>query len=205
MKLKTISIVAIVPLLALSACSDPADKTADAKVSESAPVAAASGGKAYAFSAASTLGFVGSKVTGSHEGGFKEFEGRFILEDGVPKAGGFTIQMDSTWSDADKLTEHLKAEDFFDVAYHPTATFEVTAFAKQSESAYELSGNLTLRGVTKNISFPTQVATEGDAFRVTAEFDINRQDFGIAYAGMKDDLIRDTVIIKFDLEAKPQA
>jgi len=113
--------------------------------------------------------------------------------------------MDSTWSDAEKLTGHLKAPDFFDVENHATAKFEVTAFTKKSESEYELSGNLTLRGTTRNITFPTQVAVAGDSVNVKAEFDINRQDFGIAYAGKKDDLIRDAVIIRFDLTAEPKA
>jgi len=191
--------------IGLSSCSDPADETVDADISAEAPAATASGGKTYQFTEESSIGFVGSKVTGSHEGGFKEFDGQFVVKDGEPQAGKFTIQMDSLWSDAEKLTGHLKNEDFFDVENHPTSTFEVTSFTKDSKGGYTLSGNLTLRGETKNISFPAKTAVTGEIITVAAEFDINRSDFGIVYPGKKDDLIRDAVIIKFDLEAKPSA
>ena len=201
------SILLIAPLaaLTLSSCSDPAASTTDASVSEAAPVAAAAvAGQTYQFTSKSTIGFVGSKVTGSHEGGFKEFAGHFTVKDGVPQAGAFTIKMASTWSDAEKLTGHLKSPDFFDVEKFPVTTFEVTSFTKKSDQEYELSGNLTLHCVTRNIAFPAQVSTEGDAVKVQAEFDINRKDFDIVYPGKPDDLIRDNVVIRFDLEGKPE-
>ncbi len=191
--------------LALASCSDPAEKTTDATVAESAPVATSSQDTTYSFTQNSAIGFVGSKVTGSHEGGFKKFSGHFVVHNGTPEAGEFTIQMDSTWSDNEKLTGHLKAPDFFDVEQFPVSTFEVTAFTRKSDQQYELSGNLTLHGETKNITFPTQVTQTGDTVRVHAEFDINRKDFGIVYPGKPDDLIRDNVVIKFDLEAKAKA
>ena len=59
--------------------------------------------------------------------------------------------------------------------------------------------------MTKNISFPVEVSLADGVLGVKAEFDINRQDFGIAYAGRKDDLIRDEVVIKLNIEAKPEA
>ena len=140
--------------LALASCSDPAEKTTDATVAESAPVATSSQDTTYSFTQNSAIGFVGSKVTGSHEGGFKKFSGHFVVHNGTPEAGEFTIQMDSTWSDNEKLTGHLKAPDFFDVEQFPVSTFEVTAFTRKSDQQYELSGNLTLHGETKNITFP---------------------------------------------------
>ncbi|MGB1874467.1 MAG: YceI family protein [Akkermansiaceae bacterium] len=202
MKITTLLITSMA-VLTLASCKNPADSTPDASVKEAEAEAVAEGGQRYEFSPSSTIGFVGSKVTGSHEGGFKQFTGHFLVNKGKPQAGEFVIDMNSTWSDAEKLTGHLKAPDFFDVANHPQSTFKVTAFKQESPGAYVLSGNLTLRGVTKNITFPTQVSGSEDAVRIKAEFDINRQDFGIAYPGRKDDLIRDEVIIKLDLEAKP--
>jgi len=188
--------------LSFFSCKNPADATADAEVSETTAAATASDGQVYTFSENSTIGFVGSKVTGSHAGGFKNFTGNFTLKDGEPQAGEFTIDMNSTWSDAEKLTGHLKAPDFFDVGNHPESKFVATAFTKESASQYSLSGNLTLRGVTKNITFPTQVTLNGDTVTVKSKFDINRQDFGINYPGKKDDLIRDEVIIKLNLTAE---
>jgi polyisoprenoid-binding protein YceI len=193
-------------IFALTACSDPADKTADAVVSE--PVAEAPApaeGVNYNFAEGSTIGFIGSKVTGSHEGGFKKFTGHFVLENGKPVAGHFTIQMNSTWSDAEKLTGHLLSADFFDVENHPETTFEVSAFTEKPDGQWELSGNLTLHGVTKNITFPAQVTNDDTTVKIDAEFDINRKDFGIVYPGRPDDLIRDNVVIKFALVATPEA
>ncbi|MBK1835183.1 YceI family protein [Roseibacillus ishigakijimensis] len=203
MKLKqNIILASSLSLFALASCKNPADATTDAEVKEAAPAAESTGGTTYEFTDASTIGFVGSKVTGSHEGGFKEFSGHFIVKDGEPQAGEFTIQMDSVWSDADKLTEHLKNDDFFDVPNFPESQFVVTGFEKKSESSYDVSGNLTLHGVTKNLTFPTTVEVNDELITVSAEFDIDRNEFGVDFEGKKDDLIRKEVIIKFELEAK---
>ncbi|MDB4461743.1 YceI family protein [bacterium] len=185
-----------------TSCENPADKTTDAKVSDAQEELEGSGTK-YIFEDSSTIGFTGSKVTGSHSGGFKEFSGHFLMAEGddAPTAGEFTIQMDSTWSDNDKLTRHLKNEDFFDVETYPTTTFKLTKATKTGEGAYEISGNLTLHGVEKNITFPVTASRDGDTANFSAEFDINRKDFGIVYAGKTDDLIRDEVIIRLDFKA----
>lgn len=190
-------------LLALTSCKNPADETTDAQVGEAAPAATAAGGTSYAFTKNSTIGFTGSKVTGSHSGSFEKFEGSFVVKDKKPVSGEFTIEMGSTISDSEKLTRHLKSADFFDVPQFSTTQFVVTEFTKKGEQGYDLSGNLTLHGVTKNITFPTQVEVANDLIKVKAQFDIKRQDFGISYPGKKDDLIRDEVIIKLNLEAKP--
>ena len=190
-------------LISFSSCENPADKTADAEVGEAAPVASATGGSTYQFTENSTIEFTGSKVTGSQSGGFKNFEGTFSVKDGEPTSGEFTIDMDSTFSENPKLTAHLKDADFFDVPQYPETKFAVTTFTKTSDKNYDLSGNLTLHGITKNITFPTKVDVSEERIKVSAEFDIKRTDFGIIYPGKKDDLIRDEVIIKFELEAKP--
>ena len=190
----------------LASCENPADKTTDAVVRDAVePAAAAPAGVKYLLADSSTLGFVGSKVTGSHEGGFKAVSGFFLVTGDEVTGGEILIDMASTWSDDDKLTEHLKSDHFFDVAKHPESTFIVTGVEKTGDEAYTVSGNLTLRGVTRNISFPASAARGDDGLRVTAEFDIKRRDFGIVYDGKADDLIRDEVVIRFDLDAKPSA
>jgi polyisoprenoid-binding protein YceI len=208
MKNKTLILVSAAALL-LAACENPADKTTNATVSDAVKVAATpnTGGVKYTFSPGSEILFTGSKVTGSHNGGFKEFTGSFTVADKTLVGTGqkIVIEMDSLWSDDEKLTGHLKSADFFDVEKFPQSTFELTGLKSVSEGNYEVSGNLTLNSASKNITFPASVSVEGDKAKIHAKFDINRKDFGIVYAGKADDLIRDEVVIELKLEAAPEA
>lgn len=195
--------------IGLVSCENPADKTTDASVKDSVAKTntGAEGGVKYTFTPNSKIGFVGSKVTGSHAGGFKTFTGYFTLKDGAPVGNEHkvVIDMSSTFSDAEKLTGHLKSADFFDVEKFPQTTFDVTSLEKTAEGAYTVSGNFNLHGVQKNITFPATVTKEGDLVKIAAKFDIKRKDFGIVYPGKAEDLIRDEVVIDLALEAKPEA
>ena len=208
MKTKYLAFAIAAPLVFVS-CENPADKTTDAKVSAAVdkPATPALAGTKYVFTPASQVNFIGSKITGSHNGGFKTFTGYFTLKDGAPVGNDHkvVIDMKSTFVDNEKLQGHLKSPDFFDVEKFPQATFDVTGFKKDSPTAYIVSGNFTLHGITKNISFPVTVSQTGDNVKIDAKFDIKRKDFGIVYPGKPDDLIRDEVVIEFKLEAKPEA
>lgn len=195
--------------LGLGACSNPADGTSQAEVGEAAPAAGAPAmgeGEIYDLTDATTIGFVGSKVTGSHDGGFKSFDGTITLVDDDPTKSHveLTIDADSLWADNEKLTGHLKSPDFFDVATFPEVRFESTAITATPDG-YQVTGNLDLHGVTKSITFPATINVAEDAVTAQAEFHIKRFDFGIEYPGKADDLIRDEVVIKLDLVAQPEA
>lgn len=194
--------------LSLVSCENPADKTADANVKEAvAKTTDSASGTKYVFTPESKIEFTGSKVTGKHDGGFKTFTGHFTVKDGAPVGNDHkvVIDMNSTWSDDEKLTGHLKAPDFFDVEKFPETTFDVTEVKKDSDTAYTVSGNFKLHGVEKNISFPATVTQDGETVKIAATFDIKRKDFGIVYPGKAEDLIRDEVVIRLDLIAKPGA
>ena len=203
------AIVISATVLTLVSCENPADKTTSATVADKVDVTASevAGAVNYSFTPESEIRFVGSKVTGSHEGGFKKFSGSFGVANGTLAGTGqkITIDMNSVWSDDDKLTEHLKNEDFFNVSKFPESTFELTGLKQEEEGKYQVSGNLTLTGTTKNITFPATVTVSGEKAAIHAKFDINRKDFGIAYAGRADDLIRDEVVIELKLNVAPQA
>lgn len=204
--MKSISLIApTIAALAFVSCENPADKTADATTTDAkdAPAGDASGTK-YVISDSSSISFIGSKVTGSHDGGFKSFSGTFTADEDTVTGGTITIDMSSTWSDNEDLTGHLKAEDFFHVEAHPESKFTVTSVEK-TDAGYNISGNLLLRGVEKNITFPATASKDGDTIKVNAEFDIKRKDWGIVYAGKADDLIRNEVVIKFDLTATAES
>ena len=184
------------PALSPTSVLEPATTTASA-----APAATAN--SLVLSPETSKIGFIGSKVTGSHDGGFKAFTGTIDLtEDGKGvRAMAADIDMNSTWSDNEKLTAHLKTADFFDVAKFPKATFVSTEIAPGSEkdATHTVTGNFTLHGVTKSIKFPVKVAVSDGSAKVDSEFFINRKDFGIVYPGQANNLIRDEVVIKLAL------
>ncbi len=154
----------------------------------------------------SKIEFVGSKVTGKHDGGFKQFSGTIDLVNNKPEESKVSIDIDvnSVFTDAEGLTEHLKTADFFDAAKYPKASFVSTNIAPDAAKGannYTVTGDFDLHGQKKSITFPATITVDNDDAEVQAEFSINRKDFGIVYAGKTDDLIRDDVVIKFDLKA----
>ena len=197
-------LIACSVLLLSTACENPATGKPEAQVSEppagAAPVAVE--GRQLVISPESTIDFVGSKVTGSHDGGFKSFEGTITLGEGGPTESKVEVVIDanSLWSDDERLTGHLKSPDFLEVETHPTARCTSTAIAAAAEG-FEITGELELHGVTKQVVFPATIQVEPDRVTAQAEFFIQRFDFDIVYPGKPDDLIRDEVVIRLNLIA----
>ncbi|MGL6095558.1 MAG: YceI family protein [Fimbriiglobus sp.] len=141
-----------------------------------------------------TVGFVGTKPGGKHEGGFKKVTGSATVTDADPTKVVLevVIDTDSLWSDDAKLTGHLKAPDFFDVKTNPTAKFASTKVEK-SATGLVVTGDLTLNGQTKSVTFPAKIGTTG-GLTVDAEFMIDRTEFGMTYGkGKIDDKVAVTV------------
>jgi len=190
-----------------SCAKNPADDVSKAQDASGEVEVVDGPGTVYRFIPESTIGFVGSKVTGSHSGGFKEFSGSFKTDGKrlLRADNRIEIAMKSTWSDAEKLTGHLMSADFFDVETYPTSVFELLQISKaEGADAYTLVGKLTLHGVTKQISFPATVTKGANGHpALDAEFAINRKDYGIVFPGMPDDLIRDEVVIRLAMRSEP--
>lgn len=204
---KTLVLSSLFVALLVVGCNDPAKDKPKAVTGEAVAAAAVKGGAAYSFDGSSSkVGFVGAKVTGKHEGGFGTFKGTVTIPDGDAEKGAVTVEIDmaSVTSDSEKLTGHLKSADFFDAEKHPKAKFESTSVKKGGEggATHTITGNLTLRGATKSVTFPAKVQVSGDGVVLDAEFGINRKDFGIVYPGKADDLIKDEVLIKLAIKAK---
>lgn len=151
----------------------------------------------------SSIGWVGAKVTGDHTGGFNEWTGTLTEKGGEVDKLEFTVATASVFSDTEKLTKHLKSDDFFDVKNHPESRFVSKKIVAKpgDETTHEVTGDLTLRGVTKQLTFPATINVEDDAVRASTEFKFNRFDFGVEYEGKKDDLIEKEVLMKIDLVA----
>lgn len=181
------------------------DAKTDAKADAKADTKAAAARTLKADPAASSIGFVGAKITGDHKGEFKTFTGEATLEGNTPKSVRFSVETASVVADDPGLTDHLKAPDFFDVAKFPKAEFATTAIAAKTDGAanYELTGDLDLHGVKKSIVFPATITVDERGAKGTAEFKINRKDFQIVYPGKPDDLIKDEVLLKISLSFVP--
>ena len=201
-----VGLVALVALLLISSCANPADDKPKAVTGEatsaSSPTAA---GEKYSITPEnSKIEFVGAKVTGSHRGSFKKFSG-VIDYAGAPEKSRVSITMDanSLETDTPDLTKHLKTADFFDVAKFPDAKFESTEIKAggASGATHTITGNLTMHGVTKSVSFPATIAVSPGVITVESSFAINRKDFGINFAGATDNLIRDDVLLELHVKA----
>lgn len=166
----------------------------------------------------SIVEWLGKKVTGQHNGTVKINGGEVILKDGVLKGGSFEMDMNSiTVLDLQnpepnaKLTNHLKSDDFFDSENHPMSKFEITTITEQIDdkgNTHVVSGNLTLKGITKNISFPAMVSVDERSVKATADFDIDRTEWDVRYGSGKffdnlgDNLISDNFNIKFTVSTE---
>ena len=205
-----VALVAFAALSLLSACANPASDKPKAVVGEatnSSPSQPAIGQKYSITPENSKIEFIGAKVTGHHNGSFKKFSGVVDYTGQVETSRvSITIDSSSLETDTPDLTKHLKTADFFDVAKFPDAKFESTAIRPGGEkgASHTITGNLTLHGVTRSISFPATITASPGEVAVESSFAINRKDFGINYAGQADNLIRDDVALSLHVKATKQ-
>jgi polyisoprenoid-binding protein YceI len=193
-------------LMFVTACNDPAADQTKAVTGDAKQVASpgAQGQRYQITPQNSKIDFVGSKVTGSHNGSFQKFAGEINFA-GAPERSrvNITIEADSITTDDEGLTKHLKTADFFDVAQYPQVTFVSTEIKPGGEkgATHTVTGNLTMHGVTKAVTFPATIAVTPDVATVDSSFSVNRKDFGINYAGARDNLIRDDVVLTLRVRA----
>jgi polyisoprenoid-binding protein YceI len=148
--------------------------------------------------ASSRLQLVAAKITRSHDGSFKQFTGTASLAGEQVQSVNFEVDTASLETDTEKLTAHIKTKDFLDVEKFPKASFKSSSIvAKPAGTAtHEVTGDLTMHGVTAQISFPATIEITPASVTGRAEIRVNRQKFGIVYPGLPDDLIKDEVVLK---------
>ena len=136
----------------------------------------------------SKIEFVGKKSDGKHTGGFKKFTTKAIADFEKPENGKLDIEIeaDSLWSDDEKLTNHLKNPDFFDVRKHEKITFKTTGLSigeddTDGKGNAKIKGDLTLLGKTAEIEVPCKVAINEKTIEVAATFVIDRTRWGMTY------------------------
>lgn len=210
---------AIAVSIALASCQKK-ETAAATTTSENAVTTAPTAtpkGDAYTVDAASSLvNWKGYKVlkseNTSHFGTLKMKDGELMVDGNNLTGGRFvvdlnTLKNEDLKTDAEgqaKLEGHLKSADFFDVAKYPTATYEITSItAGTGDYNSVISGNLTLRGVTKPVQFKANVTHTGNAVSIKSEpTDINRQDFGVNFTSPAENgILKDELTIQLVLNA----
>ncbi len=147
----------------------------------------------------SNLNWKGYKPNGDHTGTITLASGNISLKNNKLTGGSFVADM-STIKDTDgsaKLEGHLKSEDFFEVAAFPTAKFDITKIENKGTKIH-VTGNMTIKGITKQITFPAALAVNKDNVTLTSDtFQINRADFNVKYKSktffndLKDKFVND--------------
>ena len=199
--------------VSFTSCKDKA-KEADTKAAEA--VEETTNAQNFAVNnEASTIEWKGFKPTGSHNGTIGIERGVLNVVDGNIVGGSFIIDMTSivvTDIPADnegnaKLKGHLSNADFFDVEKYPNAGFTITSLA-EVEGKMMLSGNLSLKDVKNNVTFPVSVSNENGVITLSSEaFTIDRTKWNVQYGSksifdnLGDKFINDDIELKIMVTA----
>lgn len=196
-----------------------------AQTGEATGNAAVAGADAAAYTinaAKSKVYWTGSKPAGKHMGTINVKQGSIKSSGADISAGKFELDMTSLectdlkpGEGKEDLEGHLKgitdenSDHFFNVSKYPSATFVITKVEKATgDATHNITGDLTLKGTTKSITFPANVVVAGDKISAIAPaFKINRTEWGVNYGSksifkdLKDKFVNDEVALTIELEA----
>lgn len=145
-------------------------------------------------------------------GRFRDFEGRIHLDPARPEASvvEFKIRAASIDTDLDKRDEHLRGPDFFEVAKYPEITFRSESIRRTGKDRYDVTGPLTMRGVTRKITLPvTYLGVARDPWGneragFSTAITLSRKDFGMVWNKVLDQggvFLGDEVWVTVEIEA----
>ena len=222
--MKNVLNLTLIFMLAISMIACKGDKPQEAGAANEVKTATKGTAKYNVEPLLSKVLWVGSKPTGSHNGSVDVINGSVNVANGKIAGGKFIIDMNSIkcldleGGKKESLEAHLKGtasgkeDDFFNVAKHSTATFEiskVTGLTNNEKGNSLVYGNLTLKGVTKSISFHATINISAQAVSVQSQqFNINRTDWDIKFMsknfieGIKDKFINDDIALQINLVAR---
>lgn len=211
--MKKIILAAIVFSTIFTSCKE--DKKEKTEVNEEVKIEKNVGNLNNIDLEASTLYWKGAKPTGEHNGSVKLNSGGILIEEGELKAGEFVIDMNTITNldmkgskGAGKLEGHLKSPDFFDVKKYSTSKFVISKVEKK-EGKLAVTGNLSIKDVTKSITIPaTLQEVDGSYVFKSEKFNIDRADFNVKYKSkkffdnLKDKFVNDLVEMSFEVKTK---
>lgn len=216
---KTILSLALVSFISLTSCKNETKPEVDSEVTEVetiTPVDDAVFTPDVKVNDASIINWVGTKPTGKHNGTIVLKDGGFTVADNIVTGGEFIIDMNSitvtdlSGDEKTGLETHLKgtgeeekADHFFNVTKFPTGTFKIKAIENGV-----ITGDLTLKGVTNEVSFPAKVEVSENEVTLTSEpFKIDRTKWGVNYSSksvfddLKDKFINDEIELTVKIKA----
>ncbi len=222
--MKTIHLFVIVAIALAGTSCKKESKAAEAKITEAeAPKPITPAAKKYIVDTiASSINWMGSKPTGKHTGTINLGNGEIFAKNDTIETGTFTINMNSIavtdpkeGKDKINLENHLKGlgdkaneDHFFNTNKYPTGTFEITGIINQNNKTM-VEGNLTLKGITKNIAFPAFISVNDTLAVINSDtFKINRVLWNINYnsksalENLGDHYIHDDIELKVSVTAK---
>jgi len=143
------------------------------------------------------------KVTGSHAGTVDLQSGTLVFEEDKLSGGEFVVEMTSLMTTDDlgdmkaKLEGHLKSDDFFGVETHPTAKLVFTDAEASGKNSYEVTGDLTIKGITKAVTFDVSIYGS----KATATLKVDRSNYDVKYGSGSffENLGDKTIYDEFDL------
>lgn len=157
--------------------------------------------------------WTGEKIAGTHTGTITLSQGDLQMDGDKLTGGSFVIDMNSivdtdlTGEYKEKLEGHLKSDDFFGVATYPTSTFKITSVKATGANKYDVTGDITIKGVTEKITFPAEVAINGSKVTATSKITVDRSKFNVKYgsksffAEIGDKVIYDEFVLDVTLVA----
>lgn len=220
--MKSISKKACIVVMAagLMVACEKAPKGDEAKIAEKEQAVQPTGQTFVVDTATSWVRFTGNGVGKNHPGIFKLNYGATAVNKDSISGGSFVINIKSMKMEQEgndihtKLRPHLLSGDFFDADKFGTATFEITNVVpyklKEAEKSlveganFMISGNLQIKNVSKNITFPARIDLDANTLKADANFDIDRREWQMNYGNDKtlgDKFISETVNVKLHLEA----
>jgi polyisoprenoid-binding protein YceI len=176
----------------------------------SAPAELARGTVNYAFSSASgesTLTFLVGGGALKHGGSFATFRGAINVTDGSAMRASVSVDIDlgSVRTDDEKLTAALKSKRFLNIERYPQSHFRSTSVESGGAlgATNTVLGSLELHGVTHAIEIPGTIHVRPDGVDVDAEFTLRRRDFDLNFAGARDGLLNDAIVVSLVVVAYP--
>jgi polyisoprenoid-binding protein YceI len=155
-------------------------------------------------------------TTNNHNGTIQFKEGFVILEDSTITGGEFIIDMkslsntDLSGALKEKLERHLNSNDFFATEAYPTSRFFIKDISATGNSQFIIKGDLTIKDITNEVTFPATIASIDENVFLNAEFEIDRTRWDIRFGSGKffenlgNDLIDDTIGFTLEISTPKQ-